>query len=486
MRIGENWAAWRQRIAAGEKSPPPGQMAPWLRWTGGKDERGKYLRGPGHTFELIPERTLVLERIFSWACAGLGMRQITRRLNAEQVPCFGRSAVWRVSYVCRLMASKLVIGTFTDLNGREYEGFYPAAVDRKLWDATRGIVSRYWARGRVNDKKRHDREEVSNLFVGLVRDARDGCVMHHAARNKGNAAGVLLSAGALRGQDGSRFVSLPYHLLENLFLQTVPDLTLADVLGEGYRAEQEELKALEGRKAGLERDIAKAKARRDKGADFDAILDLIEACSADLKEVQARLDELRARRAVSEEEALASTQELEAKLRAAKGEARDDLRRKLRAAIRQLVDAVWVLVLPVNGCTRAAYIEFRLKGGGIRFRNIAWTHGGSYSGVSVRFDAPLMRGPDRPKDHADTLLPAYHISEKAREFFDRRHEKSKARILEELRQEVAWRVGRAKAGKGALERYLAEETLDRCPPSPATARSKLDQVQPKELTGAGV
>ena len=126
-------AAWAARRDA------PGSCFHGLQcpgWIVGKADRTGY--------ELIPEKAAVLRRIFREALAGDGVQTISRRLNDEGVPLFGRGnqrgKLWQRSLVRHLIYSDLCIGTYTPCHAMIVNGkarympllpklaYYPAVV----------------------------------------------------------------------------------------------------------------------------------------------------------------------------------------------------------------------------------------------------------------------------------------------------------------------------------------------------------------------
>jgi len=83
-----------------EKGLNPGVKAPY----GYKNGKVK------GTYEIIEEEALIVRRIFSDYCTGLGMLTITARLNEERIP-FRQNSPWNKGTVGHILCNELYIGT---------------------------------------------------------------------------------------------------------------------------------------------------------------------------------------------------------------------------------------------------------------------------------------------------------------------------------------------------------------------------------------
>ena len=101
-------------------------------------------------YEIIPERTAIIRRIFSEAMAGRGLQSITRDLNADGTPMFGRGnqrgKLWQRALIRHILYTPTVIGEYLPHRGEMVNGqlrfvptvtkhgYYPAVIDRADWD----------------------------------------------------------------------------------------------------------------------------------------------------------------------------------------------------------------------------------------------------------------------------------------------------------------------------------------------------------------
>jgi hypothetical protein len=455
FRIRDNWSNWRAQVAAGVKVPPPGKMPGWVCWDGDARE-----------FRLVEPAAAAVRLIYRWAAEGLGIDRIVARLNREGVPPVGRQPSWRVSYVAKLLSGREVLGDLTTKGGQVHRGFYPAAVTEAEWGRARtALESRKRPRtGGGRGGPGREGNDVANLFSGLVRDARDGEFMHvhQYAGGKGKTRRALVSAGALRGEPGSTFAMMPYNLLESAVLWYAYELKPADLLGKERSADEERLAVLNGRDADLTGKIDRTKAKVREVGPVDALTDLLVTWERELKAVRAERDALATKLATDRSKSLDDVKGLLALLgKLREGEERADLRRRLKARIRELVSEVWVLTYEVDRVTRAAEIQVRLDGGITHAIPIAWTHGGRYPGLAVGL-GQRVSGAGWDSHLADKLLSNYRTDPATRDFFDGLHAEARPLWLRAVAEQMDYRAELARRNDGAeaLALYLDGFTLD--------------------------
>jgi DNA invertase Pin-like site-specific DNA recombinase len=129
------------------------------------------VRADKKSFELIPERAEVVQRIIKLTQEGKGKREIARMLNAEKVPTWGslkRSAKeWHESNILALTKSRALMGALQLDQKKQKDtvevipGYYPALIDEKTWQS-------------IQPEKREftggPQSDVMNLFSGLLHD----------------------------------------------------------------------------------------------------------------------------------------------------------------------------------------------------------------------------------------------------------------------------------------------------------------------------
>lgn len=157
-------------------------------------------------FDIVPDRVKVVKRIFDAASDGQGSSVITRILNTDRVPAFGKSNGWLESYVTKILKNRSVLGEFqphTRLKrkrvptGHVFKDYYPRIIDEDLFlkvqagRRERAIVGG----GRRGPKQR-------NLFTHLVKCDYCGSSMRFIDKGNGPKGGKYLRCGAsVRGMN---------------------------------------------------------------------------------------------------------------------------------------------------------------------------------------------------------------------------------------------------------------------------------------------
>ena len=344
-------AAWANKRGSADKKKLTRICPQWLQLSGDRTE-----------FEPIPERVEVVQRIFRMAADGMGANGIAKQLNAEQVPTFGRAEYWQISYIKKVLANRAVLGEYQPhrmQNGKRtavgdpIPDYYPAIVDESLFYAVqRGTDQRKTQPGRHG-------KCVTNLFTGLLKDARDGTNL--GVVDKGNGP-CLVSAAAKSGKRGAVYLSFPYEPFERSLLVWGYDLELGDVLPKQASNLEEELRKAEGKVTDLQHRIATVQEKLGTAGNLDVLLDSLVRLEQQRNEAQQRVERLKQERATQAVAALDRTRELIDRLQAAEEEEVYGLRIKLRSAIKRFVKDIVVLVIQVNH-DRVALADVELDNG---------------------------------------------------------------------------------------------------------------------------
>jgi DNA invertase Pin-like site-specific DNA recombinase len=345
-RGGAAWDAKKARARRGEAQHPrregkyggrtlkalTARLPAWVRL----DEAGD--------MELIEEKALGVRRVFELAAAGYGLKRIVARLEADGVPpVAGRR--WHRSYVDRVLRDRRALGEWQprkkggrEPDGKAVPGYFPAVVDETLfYRARHGAGDRRRFKGRVG-------EALVNPFAGLLRNAAGDDAYGLAHRVERLAGGrseryhVLVNRDADRGAAACR--SFPYLPFERALLGRLREVKPEDVLAPGPGAA--ELDALEGEQKWVEDRIEALKVELLKG-DVAAVADVLRGLETKLVSLRAQEEDARTRLAVTAEEGWAQVHSLTDLLDHA--EDPDDLRLRLRGALRRVIDSVWLLVV---------------------------------------------------------------------------------------------------------------------------------------------
>jgi DNA invertase Pin-like site-specific DNA recombinase len=331
------------------------------------------------TPQLHPARGKVMLQLFEWALAGYGFTSIVKKLNAEHIPAFGDRipdddgytkkngdrygcGEWRTSYVRDILSDRRAMGEFQprDSNGKRkgdpIPGYYPAAVSPEVFHAAREAIQ-----GRKGKQKpgRYG-EGVANLFSGLLIDARGGRkedTYYCAFRNdNGKKSRVLLNKTSIEGK--AKCYTFPYATFERAVLSQLRELDPAEVLGREGPLDNEAV--LRGELRHVRERMADYANELDRGGPVALLADKLRKLEAREAELTRALDEA----------AQQATLPLTASWRDA-GDLIDlldnapdveDVRLRLRSAIRRIVSEVRLLVVP-RGRDRLALAQLAFEGG---------------------------------------------------------------------------------------------------------------------------
>jgi DNA invertase Pin-like site-specific DNA recombinase len=343
-RIGAAWREKKRNAAANGK--PMTAMAPaWLRLADGK-------------WEVIEEAAEAVRRIFRLVVEGHGVNVITKRLNGEGIAPIGKAAYWSRSSVAKIVHNRAVIGEYQPFVGRrkkrKREGapvpdYYPAVVTQRDYDAARRALE-----GRRNMAGRISRHGI-NVFANLLRDSRDGSPLHQANRGKGRDGRALVSFNAVHR--AGYYPSFPFAVFERAVLSCLREIDPRDVLPKKDRGADAVLE-LSARMEEVAGEIEKVKARL-RTRFSDALDDVLQSHEAEQRLLSEQLAHARQEAASPAMEAWGQCQSLiDALDTAAEPE---ELRARLRAAIRRVVDSVHVLIV-ARGLDRIAAVQIWFSG----------------------------------------------------------------------------------------------------------------------------
>jgi DNA invertase Pin-like site-specific DNA recombinase len=212
--VGKAYASKRKRAAEGtENGKPFTRMLPaWLRFN---EQTRKH--------EADPERAAVIQSIFKMADEGLGQHKIAQRLNEQRIPTWGgrgkqrRAECWHRSYVRKLLTNSAVVGTFTphqknkDTKKRRpldpIENYFPAVVERELFERSASRVRTPAARGRNASTK------LTSIFAGVLRCAHCGGLVTRVS--KGAYVYLVCSKANRKGTGACRYLAVSYKDVES-------------------------------------------------------------------------------------------------------------------------------------------------------------------------------------------------------------------------------------------------------------------------------
>lgn len=295
--------------------------------------------------ELIEERAATVRTIFKLAATGYGHGSIARRLREDGIEAFGPTGSWSAEYVGRILKDRRALGELQPRTGPDrkpigepIKGYYPAVVREEEWCGARAAVD-----GRRKKKQgRMGNDGVANLFGGMLRNARDGGTYLSCPRmNSGSPVRVIM-ASSFRSQKGPCW-SFPLDTFERCLLAGLSEVKPEDVLPvsqpDSANVLQNELTWLRERLDTLRAELLREKKVK---AVVDVIAQLETRETEILDALEKTADQAVKPLADSWKDIRTLTDLLD------EAEEKEDVRIRLRAAIRRVVDEVWVLVTKIG------------------------------------------------------------------------------------------------------------------------------------------
>jgi DNA invertase Pin-like site-specific DNA recombinase len=362
-RNGKAWA--RKRKAARENGAIITHRLPaWVEERGGK-------------LKLIPERAAIVKQIFSLSANGHGAALVVKTLTQNKVPAFGASARWTRAYVGLILKDRRVLGEFQprrldgSSDGPPLVNYYPPAIsEAEFYAARAGAGSRRQKQGRIGNRV--------ELFSGLLKNARDGDSYYVATRTDGGKhSRVLVNTNAAEGR--AKCYSFPLATFEGSILSLLSEIDPHEILH--VDSSPDESLALAGELAGVDAKISELEAELLRG-DVTALANVLRRLEARKRELGEKLADARQKAAHSLSESWSETQTLLETLEKATDP--QDVRLRLRAALKRIVHDIWLLVLP-KGRDRLAAIQI-------------WFHGGERHRDYVVWHRPARANKDSRKD----------------------------------------------------------------------------------------
>jgi DNA invertase Pin-like site-specific DNA recombinase len=364
-RVGRAWQEKRRRARNGETQTPTKSMGDksraltrklpaWLRWVDG---------------EIVADAkdTKTIRHIFQLATEGYGTRIITRMLNDNGVPLVARtkrSKRWVNCYVVKILSNRAVLGEYQPYKGRigkrQPDGdpmpdYYPRVIEDDEWYAARAAVAS--RRGKVGRPAKHH----TNVFTGLLFDARDGGTFQlvNRGKNKGGSY-VLVPYNAAEGLKGSVMVSFPFLTFEAAIFACLKEVDTQDILPQ--RKKTDRTSGLKDQLAVVVEEIEKMKARLASRYS-DSIADVLERREDEQRKLKEELALVRQEAAIPLADAWKDCHSLLDAIKAAPNEEEDRVR--LRANLRRTIEGIWCLFVP-RGSYRIAEVQIHFKEGGYR------------------------------------------------------------------------------------------------------------------------
>jgi DNA invertase Pin-like site-specific DNA recombinase len=315
-------ATWQLKKEQASTKPMTAWCPSWLKLS---QDRSRY--------EVIEDRAHLIRHIFSEAASGVGSYSIVRRLNERREPHFGRSGVWNISFVSKVLKNPAVLGHFQpckEVNGRRMpdgpviENYFPEIVDAHTFRRVQIGLRERLARGR--GRKGHN---VANVFPrDMMVCAYCGSSMRFESKSRGE--GSFICYAALRGIDCVR-VRWAYRDFETAFLHWVREVDLSSIM----RSDES------GRTAALEKTYRLL----DTGAATDFIAGKLREVESEKVALEMQLREKERERTTSAIDPISDVRELVARLQAHAGDDDEEtyrLRSAVASRLRSIVEIIEV------------------------------------------------------------------------------------------------------------------------------------------------
>jgi DNA invertase Pin-like site-specific DNA recombinase len=359
--LSDAWTAKRETVGRDGAEKMTKKGVAWVRITA--DRKG---------WVVLEDKAAMARRAFELADSGLGVSLIAGVLNAEHPEGMtGRG--WQHGTVHDLLRSRAVLGEYQPHvgtcakkgrkktrrpAGEPVQGYFPAIVDEKLFDRVQEALTMRKTGGGHREDRDGPGTRVTNLFNGLVWDARDGQSM---VVNGNVGRRFLVSSGAVRKLPGSEFRMVSLDLFEQAVLTLFRELKPGDVTGKPGEAE-DRVADLSARLAAVNRKLeaTRARAAAEDSDDITVFFELLKELEQQKIDLAARLEEAAAEAAGRDADNFGEFTSLAGLLDAAALEERDRLRARVRLALRRMVEEMLVLVVPA-GRTRLVAVQVFFK-----------------------------------------------------------------------------------------------------------------------------
>jgi len=355
-RLSASWQIKRDRLGQADARPITGVCPAWLRLAPNKQ-----------TFEVIPDRAMIIQEIFRRTADGEGKRSITADLNRRGVETWGRgkskATAWHSSYIHKILSNPAVIGEYQphirprgatrrSPVGEPVSEYFPPVISEELWAKVRS--RRKQVRG--NDGQRG---QVNNLLSGLCRCGVCGGPMAYQLKN---VAGVRMRSGVATQQRQASYLSCAlrarggacdhthhyrYEVIESGILSAFLQSALSDrYFGNAdsaaglVEAEYRSLRELENAKDRAARmlDLFEETGDQNVRERWLSARTEIKAAEAATEELRRRLDE--ARGSVSPEMHIQRVAAVHHLLDGPPSDERRDARVKTAGSLRELIDHI--------------------------------------------------------------------------------------------------------------------------------------------------
>jgi DNA invertase Pin-like site-specific DNA recombinase len=341
FRNGKKWAARRQEGRQNGKTITR-RLPAWI------DEiDGQRVVKPGCA--------QTIKDIFELSASGRGLYAIMKKLTEQGIEGFGPSGRWSVSYLGLLLSDCRVTGRFQPRrdgkpDGDPIEDYFPRIISDDLWNRVRDGAEQRWRRpGKVT-------ADV-NVFAGLLKGALDG-QSYVVGKETGKGKPYRTLRSTAPRMSAGKANSFPLVTFERAIFSLLREIDPHEILN-GDSGPDETI-VLAADLARVEASIAALNADMDEHGESPNLMKRVREKEARQRELSEKLAKARQKAANPLSESWGEAQTLLDALDSAPD--KEDARLRLRAALRRIVESIWLLVMP-RGRDRLAAVQIWFAGG---------------------------------------------------------------------------------------------------------------------------
>jgi DNA invertase Pin-like site-specific DNA recombinase len=379
MRARAQWD--KRKRTAKESFTPHSKLSPaWCRLT----DTG---------YVLDEDDAATVRKVFSMACGGLGAYRIAEWMKRHGRPVVGRCKCWSNVFIRSLLRGRAVRGEYQPTkfvevevkvadkirvklkrvpDGEPIPGYYPAVVTEDQWRAAQAALD-----GRRKKAGRPGRpgNAEANLLTGIAFEAHTGAPM--LVQPSAPKGGTRIAYLATYRPGGTH---VRYDAVEEAVLSLVAQLGPKDVVDDPAEVDDRlhaidrltrERDALTHRQATL---AAKTADPDTPPEQLETILQAVGDVQKRRERVVAELDGLKAEANSGRTEDLAEAQTLIQMLKMADTAQRDELRLRIKAALRQVVTGVWVRAQNHGKRTKVVHLQVYFRNSAMRYVRVVPDH----------------------------------------------------------------------------------------------------------------
>lgn len=345
VRIKAAWDQKRKDVRSGKRQSIGKREPFWVRRT----ETG---------FELIPDQVAILQQMYTCLVEGYGYALVARKLNAAglRTPRLGRE--WTPSSVVSVVTSRACLGEYHPsvmAEGRQVDegeaitDYYPQAIGADLWYRAQHAVERRKVSGCGRKST-----ATKNLFSGLLFNALDGQPLYYYHEQVKTKKGIwtchkLASKAKVMATGDSDKSVLYYNEFESAFLAYLTEIKPSDFVKRTTDA-TDRVAELGGKLVELDLKIqtVNKKLKTVKSAAMEPLLDLLLGYNAERDQLRSDLETLRAAESNHATDTVGMAQNFATLLSRASEEEEEELRVRLRQALKDLIRKIYVLPKPIG------------------------------------------------------------------------------------------------------------------------------------------